>query len=239
MQVPRSEHSFTGLAVELWGLRARGRDQRGDMSSRSGRDELETRRNGRFARAATGDVPEKSALESRAIVRARTGDPAALHFLYVRYADSVRAYVDSIVRNPQDAEDIAQSLFASLPAKVKRYEPQAVPVAAWLLRVARNAALDHLRGRRSIPFEEVHTSGEGSEELGVERSEALRSALDGLPPDQREVLVLRHVVGLSPGEIAQRLSRSESSIHGLHHRGRSALQAALLDSEAGPVIAAG
>jgi RNA polymerase sigma-70 factor (ECF subfamily) len=48
------------------------------------------------------------------------------------------------------------------------------------------------------------------------------------------VLVLRHVLGLSPPEIAERLGKTESSIHGLHHRGRAALKAALIELEATP-----
>jgi RNA polymerase sigma-70 factor (ECF subfamily) len=50
--------------------------------------------------------------------------------------------------------------------------------------------------------------------------------------------VLRHLAGLSPGEIARRLGKTEGSIHGLHHRGRSALKAALCEMDAAPVIAA-
>jgi hypothetical protein len=55
----------------------------------------------------------------------------------------------------------------------------------------------------------------------------LREALALLPPDQREVLVLRHFADLSPSEIAQRTGRSEGSVHGLHHRGRRTLTAEL------------
>jgi RNA polymerase sigma-70 factor (ECF subfamily) len=48
--------------------------------------------------------------------------------------------------------------------------------------------------------------------------------------------VLRHVVGLSPGEIAGRLGRTEPSIHGLHHRGRGALRSALSEMECAPTV---
>jgi len=48
--------------------------------------------------------------------------------------------------------------------------------------------------------------------------------------------MLRHVVGLSPSEIALRLDRSESSIHGLHHRGRGALRTALAEMDCAPTI---
>jgi RNA polymerase sigma-70 factor (ECF subfamily) len=64
--------------------------------------------------------------------------------------------------------------------------------------------------------------------------EALRCALAGLPADQREVVVLRHLLGLSPGEIARRLGKSEGAVHGLHHRGRRSLKAALADLGAAP-----
>jgi RNA polymerase sigma-70 factor (ECF subfamily) len=60
-----------------------------------------------------------------------------------------------------------------------------------------------------------------------------------LPHDQLEVLVLRHVAGLSPGEIAERLGKTEASIHGLHHRGRGALRQALVEIDAAPVTAEG
>jgi len=189
----------------------------------------------RFIRTAEpGSDPR---LVSRAVARAKEGDMSALHFLYVRFADDVCGYVRSIVRDSHEAEDITQNVFARLMTAIHKYEPRDVPFAAWILRVARNSALDHLRARRQIPFEEVRTDDAGHEQIGFERSQCLRDALWRLPAEQREVLVLRHLAGLSPGEIARRLGKTEGSIHGLHHRGRSALQAALREMEAAPVIA--
>jgi RNA polymerase sigma-70 factor (ECF subfamily) len=161
----------------------------------------------------------------------------ALHFLYVRFADDVCAYVRSIVRDPHTAEDITQAVFAKLMKAIHKYERRDVPFAAWIIRVARNVALDHVRASRQIPLAEVRTSDEGGEQVGFERALCLREALERLPSDQREVLVLRHVAGLSPGEIAERLGKTEASIHGLHHRGRGALRAALRELEATPVTA--
>jgi RNA polymerase sigma-70 factor, ECF subfamily len=181
---------------------------------------------------------DESELVRRAGVRLKQGDRSALHFLYVRYADDVCGFVRSIVRDEHEAEDITHNVFAKLITAIHRYEPREVPFAAWILRVARNAALDHLRARRQIPFEEVRTTDEGHEQVGFDRLQALREAIHRLPQDQREVLVLRHIVGLSPTEIARRLGKTESSVHGLHHRGRGALQAALRELEAAPVIAA-
>jgi RNA polymerase sigma-70 factor, ECF subfamily len=194
-------------------------------------------RTGRFIRVANPKSVQGEDLLGQAIARAKQGDMDALHFLYVRYADDVYGFVNSIVRDTHGAEDITQNIFGRLTKAIRRYEPREVPFSAWILRVARNAALDHMRARRQIPVEEVRVDDQGHEQIGFERSQCLREALRRLPADQREVLVLRHVAGLTPGEIARRLGKTEGSIHGLHHRGRGALQQALRELEAAPVIA--
>lgn len=190
----------------------------------------------RFARS--NDPTDDSRLVTEAIARAKEGDMGALHFLYVRFADDVCGYVQSIVRDSHEAEDITQNVFAKLMTAIHKYEAREVPFAAWILRVARNMTLDHMRARRQIPFEEVRVDDNGHEQVGFERSQCLRDALSRLPQEQREVLVLRHIAGLSPSEIAVRLGKTEGSIHGLHHRGRGALQHALREMDAAPVIAA-
>jgi RNA polymerase sigma-70 factor (ECF subfamily) len=178
-------------------------------------------------------------LLQRAIARAKEGDASALDFLYVRYADDVCGYVQSIVRDRFEAEDITQTLFSKLLTKIRRYEQREVPFSAWILRVARNAALDHIRSRRMVPVEDVRVSDPGQDEVRFDRYSSLRDALAQLPEQQREVLVLRHVAGLTPLEIARHMRKTESSVHGLHHRGRGALQAALRELEAAPVVQAG
>jgi RNA polymerase sigma-70 factor (ECF subfamily) len=194
-------------------------------------------RMGRFIRVADPKASQRDELLAGAVARAKQGDSSALHFLYLRYADDVYGFVNSIVRDHHEAEDITQNLFAKLMRIIGKYEQREVPFSAWILRVARNAALDHMRARRQIPFEEVRTTDEGHDQVGFERSQSIRSALERLPADQREVLILRHIAGLTPPEIADLLGKTESSIHGLHHRGRGALQAALRELEAAPVTA--
>jgi RNA polymerase sigma-70 factor (ECF subfamily) len=77
-----------------------------------------------------------------AIARAKQGDTSALHFLYVRYADDVYGFVNSIVRDRHEAEDITQNLFARLTWTIGEYDEREAPFSAWILRVARNSALD-------------------------------------------------------------------------------------------------
>jgi RNA polymerase sigma-70 factor (ECF subfamily) len=180
---------------------------------------------------------EAGNLTREAVTRAKAGDTEGLHYLYVRYADDVLRFVNGLVRDHHEAEDITQNVFAKLMKAIKKYEERAVPFDAWILRVARNAALDHLRAKRAIPTEEVRLTDTGRAQTALDRGQALRQALEDLPEDQREVLVLRHIVGLSPVEIADTLDKSESSVHGLHHRGRRSLRANLTELDAAPVVA--
>ncbi|MEA2405819.1 MAG: hypothetical protein QOE08_2466 [Thermoleophilaceae bacterium] len=173
---------------------------------------------------------------SDAIARAREGDHAALRFLYIQYSPDVQRYVGSIVRDDYEAEDITQNVFAKLSSALARYEPREVPFSAWILRIARNAALDSLRQRKAIPFEEVRSPDASVEQGGHAALEPLREALASLPDEQRRVVLMRHMYGLSPGEIADEMGKSEGSIHGLHHRARTALRAALLKLDAGPAV---
>src|SRR3954454_7950054 len=72
-------------------------------------------RTGRFRRRSTiVDSEEQRRLVSRAVARAKSGDPDAIRFLYVRYADNVYGYVRSIVRDEHEAEDVTQQVFAKL-----------------------------------------------------------------------------------------------------------------------------
>ena len=176
-----------------------------------------------------------SSLVQAAVARAKAGDGEGLHFLYVRFAPDVQRFVNSLVHDHHEAEDITQNVFAKLMTRIHKYEQREVPFAAWIMRVARNAALDHLRAKRAIPSDEVRLADTGSTQIGSERGHDLRHALEQLPDDQREVLVLRHIVGLSPLEIASTLGKTESSVHGLHHRGRRTLQDSLTQLGAAPV----
>ena len=189
----------------------------------------------------TSPSPSSASSDSRlvrdAVRRAKQGDRDALHFLFVRYSPDLTRYVNSFVQDHHEAEDIVQNVFAKLITAIGKYEETDVPFTAWILRVARNAALDHLRSRRAIPTEEVRVTDVGQAQTSLDRGQDLRHALELLPEDQREVLVLRHIVGLSPLEIADALGKSESSVHGLHHRGRRTLQSSLTELGAAPVVA--
>lgn len=182
-------------------------------------------------------APAGEAALARVVARAQGGDMGAIRFLYVRFRRDVYAYVLGIVRDPHEAEDVTQHVFLKLIDCIDKYQARDVPFEAWLRRVSRNVALDHLRRRRS--WEPVQEPPIPAADTGYERRAGLEQALRALPPEQRHVVVLRHLVGLTPGEIAQRIGRSESSIRGLHHRARKAIRGELIDAACAPATRAG
>ncbi len=188
---------------------------------------------GFHSKAKLDESPETLRKVKLAVARAKEGDQEAVRFLYIAYAHNIYGYVRSIVRDEHEAEDVTQHVFAKLMTAIVKYDDRGVPFFAWLLRLARNVAIDQLRSNRLTPTENVIDPDTGTS-ADIDRVETVRSALATLPEEQRAVVILRHVVGLTPGEIAVRMGRSEGSIHGLHHRGRRALQRELQRMESTP-----
>jgi RNA polymerase sigma-70 factor (ECF subfamily) len=178
---------------------------------------------------------EKDLLE--AVAKAKRGETEGYRFLYAIYADNIFSYVRKIVHDEHDAEDITQHVFAKLFTAIKRYEERSSPFSAWILRVARNTAIDHMRADRLVPCEEVRGADQQADETRHERRRSLTYALGCLPEEQREVVMMRHLAGLTPAEIAGCLGKSESAVHGLHHRGRINLQRELRSSGSAPALA--
>lgn len=188
---------------------------------------------GFHCRTTLDERPETQRRIRLAVERAKTGDLDAIRYLYVVYANNIYGYVRSIVRDDHEAEDITQHVFTKLMTAIVKYDDRGVPFAAWLLRLARNVAVDHVRANRLTPTETI-IDPDTSSGADLDRAETVRSALATLPEEQRKVVILRHVVGLTPGEIAEQMGRTEGSIHGLHHRGRRALQRELERQETRP-----
>jgi RNA polymerase sigma-70 factor, ECF subfamily len=201
----------------------------GQVAVRRAADRLEaTAARSGYRRRRQLDHPDAvEPLVTAAVERARDGDEHALRLLFLLFADNVFGYVVSIVHDEHDAEDLTSEVFARLPRALGLYRPGATPFAAWLLRVARNVALDHLRRQRAVPSAHIQPAGEPPGPQEHERLAGLRTALAALPDDQREVVVLRLVAGLSPGEVAARLDRSVDAVHALQHRARRRLRTEL------------
>lgn len=172
-----------------------------------------------------------------AIGNVQRGQMDAMRFLYVCYSGEVLIAVKGVIKDSHEAEDVAQEVFIKLISVIDQYAHRdGIPFGAWIRRVARNCAYDHLRSRRATPCDEVELHSEHGQ-LAFERRRDICQALASLPSEQRSVIYLRHIRGLSPLEIAGVLGRSESSVHGLHHRGRLNLRKSLAKLGTSPVVA--
>lgn len=157
--------------------------------------------------------------------------------LYVLHAPAVHALVLRVVRDLDDADDVTQQVFAKLLTGLDRYRPGEAPFVAWVLRVARNTAIDHVRHARAVSADRTGDVGAPDDRGADELRSSLRAALALLPQGQRDVLLLTHLVGLSPQEIATVLGCTVRAVHGLHYRGRIAARVTLTELGSAPAVA--
>lgn len=143
--------------------------------------------------------------------RIRSGDRSALGELYDRYASLALATALRVVADRQLAEDLVHDAFVATWQKIDRFDPARGNLRAWLLTIVRNRALDHVRGVRvSIEVGAaddqalLRTSANPTWEAAIARRSAseLRSALEELPPEQREAIDLAYFGGRTYREIA-------------------------------------
>ncbi len=88
------------------------------------------------------------------LIRAAQEYPPAFGPLYLRYRDRVHAYLRARVGTPEDAADLTQQVFLQALDALPRYRARGAPFAAWLFRIARNAAANQRRRHReTVPWE--------------------------------------------------------------------------------------
>lgn len=162
--------------------------------------------------------------------RARSGDPRAFAELVRRYQDRVFRFILRMIDVREEAMDLTQDTFLKAYEALPGWRPEA-QFRTWLFRIARNAALDSLRRRQRVVFtpmdddmqiaDHAPTAEEG---LDARRRHAhLEVALRALPPDHREVMLLREVEGLSYAEMAAVLNLNEGTVKSRLARARAAL----------------
>jgi RNA polymerase sigma-70 factor (ECF subfamily) len=172
----------------------------------------------------------------RVVGAARAGDREAMGELYVLHAPAVHAHVLRVVRDIDDADDVTQQVFVKVLTGLGRYRPGDAPFIVWVLRIARNAAIDHLRQARAVAIDDVEEARARDDRGAAELRSSLRAALALLPQGQRDALLLADLVGLSPREIAAVLGCTVRAVHGLHYRGRIAVRVTLTDLGSAPAV---
>ena len=156
--------------------------------------------------------------DERLLVEAAKRDPALFGELYTRNFHVVYAYIARRAASREEAEDLTSEVFHQALANLKRFEWRGAPFAAWLMRIAANAIADRWRSRSRENASPL--TGEPSDESvsGMEQRVALFQLVDGLPSDQRRVIVMRFAEQKSIREIAQKFQRSEGAIKQLQFR---------------------
>ncbi len=167
------------------------------------------------------------------------GDRDRFGDLVDRYQSRLVNYLFRLLRNADDAHDLAQEVFLRVYQALDRYDPT-YRFSTWIFRVAQNAAIDQIRKRRLklVPLGR-RSDGEGdlpdldpqSDDRGpyghlrnTERGEAIQEAVDALPWEYRELIVLRHYGELSYEEIAQLKRMPLGTVKNKLFRGRQILK---------------
>ena len=179
-----------------------------------------------------------------AIVLARVlaGDEGAFATLVRRYEPKLRAYVNGIVAVEEEARDLVQEAFIRAWRHLDQYD-RSFRFSTWLFRIAHNVAIDHLRRRRQPTVSlDLGEDDEGDEirldpadprrgPLGDlanrELAGALAREIERLPAGYRELVTLRHLVGLSYNEIADLKGLPLGTVKNKLFRAHSVLREAL------------
>jgi RNA polymerase sigma-70 factor (ECF subfamily) len=158
------------------------------------------------------------------VVAAKAGDASAFGELYERYRDAIYRFCLARTGTSHDAEDLTSDVFVKALQSIDRYQDRGLPFAAFLYRIARNAAIDRSRtlkqpfsfdGLLVEPASKQNVEAEAA--FGVERS-ILLGALARLKQEHRDVIVMRFIEGYAALEVAQILGKTEGAIRTLQHR---------------------
>jgi len=240
LSLPAVSQTFTVAQARAFCLRAAvsaPAEPAGSTATAAVRRASETRRTGRIVETAaeSGDTshvmdppPARSTGVNEAIAEpapalAATTEAESFEALYRRTFPRVYAYVASLLRDRAAAEDATALAFERAYRKRRGYRPGRGTREAWLFGIARNAALDELRGRKrratleADPEDVDVPAPDDQADLALTR-ETVRAALAKLAPRERELVALKFMAGLSNAEIAAVLGVSESNVGTRLHR---------------------
>jgi RNA polymerase sigma-70 factor, ECF subfamily len=180
------------------------------------------------------------------VALAQQGRDAAYRELVRRYERPVFSLIFRMVRDRETAEDLAQDTFIKVLNHIDRYRPE-FKLSSWLFKIANNVAIDHLRKRQidtisidgsphaasaseieATSFDVVARQETALEELEArELGSSIERAIEGLRPEYRACIMLRHVEGRSYEEIAATLDLPLGTVKTYIHRARHQLRDAL------------
>lgn len=165
-------------------------------------------------------------LEDGELVKLSKEDKGAFGELYERYMPKMYSYIFYRTSNRHDAEDLTARVFFRAMSHIGNYVDKGLPFQAWLYRIAHNLVANWHRdqGRRKIIALDDYVShslkSESPDRLAeeLEEREQLMEAIQRLPEDRQQLLLLKFIDQLSNAEIGQIMSRTEGAIKSLYHR---------------------
>lgn len=174
--------------------------------------------------------PDHGSTDETLVAATRAGDDVAFGALYERYVGEVTGFLHRMLRDYGRAEELAQETFISALRQMRRTDS---PIAfrSWVYRIARNAAIDHIRHRSCIAEVSI---ADGPERLADPRCpeeqfdrrhslESLTAAFSELSDAHHELLVMRELEGLTYEEIGSRLGMSKAAAQSGVFRARQQL----------------
>jgi RNA polymerase sigma factor (sigma-70 family) len=161
------------------------------------------------------------------ISAAQSGDPVAIATLVSGSHAHVRRFAHTLCSTPEDAEDATQEALIVLYRKIGTLRATAA-LASWMFQIVLNECIRiaRLALRRPIPSDLAGRSAE-DEALARLEMERIVDSIAELPPEQRAVLVLRDIQGLSGAATARELGLSRAAMKSHLHRGREAVRSRL------------
>jgi RNA polymerase sigma-70 factor, ECF subfamily len=201
------------------------------LSAAHTEDEEDGRSDSGFGDAKLATSSEDSAEERERLIGlvelAREGDTEAFGLLYDHYQPSVYRFLYYRTRSVVVAEDLCSETFFRALRNMANFRWQGKDFGAWLMTIARNLTTDHFKAGRTrleMTTEDMGqhddaTEGPESAVLANITHEILLEALQELPNEQRDCLIMRFLQGMSIAETAAALKRSDGAIKQLQLRG--------------------
>jgi RNA polymerase sigma-70 factor (ECF subfamily) len=168
------------------------------------------------------------------VERARKGDQEALEQLLERIAPSIHRFGMRMCKNPVDAEDVLQDTLLNVATHLGEFEGRS-SLSSWVFALTRSACSRRRRGLKNRAHADADAVPEPADSspspeeraAGSQLTKSLTEALDRLPEDYREVILLRDIEGLSANDAAAALGVSVDALKSRLHRARTALRDAL------------
>jgi RNA polymerase sigma-70 factor (ECF subfamily) len=174
----------------------------------------------------------------------KQGNAAAFGDLYDRHVSLVYHFAYTLLGSRSEAEDLTADTFLRALEAMKRYRWTGRPLSSWLLTIARNLGMSQLRRRQRakdvfpfLPPSNSSEPGDGSPAHGVDIHD-LRRALATLSPVEREVIILRFVLGLDYPRVAQVVGKSVNNVRVIQYRALKKLHERLAPSDSPELLAA-